>query len=364
MTCLSFSFFHHVSRSPSISDSFLATNAGIIPVNYSKPSKSRMDSEERAESPVSHISFIHEDEDYHPLAVPVRVHRAEQVQSMPPWLRDAVAERKRQLNESRELDEASKLAQDHFGVQQSRFDCQNEVVAEWLEGLPEKLVENWETMLREAGERSSLVKHSSTIYTDNADQVDGLNKREGKSQWATGPGSKVYNDPEDEVLEKVLLGRKRLMQAEISVKRLKMGLKHVTNGLCQEFGDEAAASRTRDLLAAVDTTFEEVVQSRLSTVTSSRHFTSGKASYRERLERLRISDPDFMGRIYLPREIVELKTMVADILRLDEQSGDSEGKQWFLRQLPRLLELREDMAEAEKEVLYCDDKDGKTISTL
>jgi hypothetical protein len=322
-----------------------------------------MDNDERSESPISHISFIQEHEDYHPQTAPVPVYKAEQVQSMPPWLRDAVAERKRQLNESRELDETSKLSQDHFGIQQSRFDCQNEIVSEWLEGLPEKLVENWETMLREAGERASLVKHSSIIYTDHVDQVDDQNKKEGAVESDGGHGSRVYEDPEDEFVEKVLLGRKRLMQAEISVKRLKMGLKHVTNGLCREFGDEAAASRTRDLLAAVDTTFEEVVRSRLSNVTSSRHFTNGKSNQRERLERLRISDPDFMSRIYLPKEIVELKMMVADILHMDEQSGEIEGKQWFLRQLPRLLELREDMAEAEREVLCCHDRDGKTIST-
>jgi hypothetical protein len=319
-----------------------------------------MEIEERAESPVSHISFIQEDDEYHPQAVQMRMYKAEQVQSMPPWLRDAVAERKRQLNESRELDEPGKLTEEHFGIGHPRFNCQNDFVSEWLDGLPEKLVEGWESMLREAGERASFVKHSSIIYTETADDdVDGSNNKQRKTEADAERGSRVYEDQEDEYLEKVLLSRKRLMQAEVSVKLLKMGLKHVTNGLCQEFGDEAAASRTRDLLAAVDTTFEEVVRSRLSTVTASKHFIHRKADYSERLERLRISDPDFMSRIYQPKEIAELKIMVADILRMDEQSGDTEGKQWFLRQLPRLLELREDMAEAEKEVECSPDEDGK-----
>jgi hypothetical protein len=322
-----------------------------------------MESEERPESPISHISFIQEDDEYHPQAVQMRMYRAEQVQSMPPWLRDAVAERKRQINESRQLDEQSKLTEDHFGIRHSQFDSQNEFVSEWLEGLPEELVEGWETVLREAGERASYVKHASIVYTDTGN-VEGANLQHQRYKMDAERGSRVYEDPEDEFLEKMLLGRKRLMQAEVSVKRLKMGLKHVTNGLCQEFGDEAAAGRTRDLLAAVDTTFEEVVQSRLSIVTASKQFTNGEASYRERLERLRISDPDFMGRIYQPKEITELKMMVADILRMDEQSGDTEGKQWFLRQLPRLLELREDMAEAEKEIDCGPDKDGKSITPV
>jgi hypothetical protein len=324
-----------------------------------------METEERPDSPVSHVSLIQEEDEYPPHAVPVRIYRAEQVQTMPPWLRDAVAERKRQLTESRELDESSKLAEEHFGIRNSRFDCQNEFVSEWLEGLPEKLAEGWETMLREVGERASFVKHASIVYEndldEHADDPSGK-EREDASDLQLRP--MAYEDPEYEFLEKVLLGRKRLMQAEISVKRLKMGLKHVTNGLCQEFGDEAAAGRTRDLLAAVDTTFEEVVRTRLSRVTASKELANGKVNYREKLERLRISDPDFMGRIYAQSEIAELKMMVADILRMDEQSGDTEGKQWFLRQLPRLLELREDMDEAEKDIDCCHDEDGNMSTVL
>ena len=332
-----------------------------------------METKHRAISPVSHVSLIQEDEEFHPRAVPMRIYRPDPAHQMPPWLREAVAERKRQLNESRQLDEPSKLTEDHFGIRQSRFDYQNELVSEWLEGLPEKLVEGWETMLGRAlskrslrgrgfdGDHGSLIKHTSIIFEGNQqEQTDHPTFREQKSEVE----QRVYDDPEDEYLEKVLLGRKRLMQAEISVKRLKMGLKHVASGLCQDFGEEAASGRTRDLLAAVDTSFEEVVRSRLSTVTASRHCSSEKESFRGRLERLRAADSRFMGRIYSVDEVAELKTRVAEILRMDEQSGDTEGKEWFLRMLPSLLELREDMAQAEKEVDNSHTKDGTLTFVL
>ncbi|KAF2423510.1 hypothetical protein EJ08DRAFT_448877 [Tothia fuscella] len=303
-----------------------------------------MEIEVRSSPPASHVSLIQEDEDCHPQAIPMRIYRPG-AQEMTPWLREEVATRRRQLKESRELDEAAKLCEEQFEMQQGRNDDQNDFVSEWLEGLPEKLVEGWETMLREAGERASSVMKHTSIIQDEVLEVDlGIGETGDEDDEKA-----LFDDPEDEFLQKILLGRKRLMQAEISVKRLKMGLKHVTNGLCREFGDEAAAGRTRDLLAAVDTTFEEVVRTRLSSVTSSKQYTNGKENYRERLDRLRGRNRNFMRTIYSTKEISELKMMVADILSMDEQSGDTEGKQWFLRHLPRLLELREDMAEAENE---------------
>jgi hypothetical protein len=302
-----------------------------------------MGTDVRTVSPVSYVSLIQEDEEYLPQAIPMRLYRPG-VADMPPWLREEVAARKRLLNESRELDEPTKSMQDHFGTGLGRPEGQNDFVSEWLEGLPEKLVEGWEIMLREAGERaSSAAKHTSFVFDEDQGEESEMRRTLTKSS------EKTYDNPEDEFLQKVLVGRKRLMQADISVKRLKMGLKLVTNGVCQEFGDEAAASRTRDLLAAVDTTFEEVVRSRLSSVTASKHLASGKESYRERVGKLRDKDATFMSKVYSIKEIAELKIMVADILNMDEQSGDTEGKQWFLRQLPRLLELREDMAQAENE---------------
>jgi hypothetical protein len=291
-----------------------------------------METEFRTISPVSHVSLLQEDEDYHPQAVPMRIYRPG-VQEMPPWLREEVAARKRQLNESRELDEERKLKRDRSRI----YDDQNDFVSEWLEGLPEKLVEGWEVMLREAGERgSSVVKHTSIIFDE--EQGEEFEIGQGVSQSCE---HEVYDDREDEFLQKVLLGRKRLMQAEISVKRLKMGLKHSPHGICNEFADEVAAGRTRDLLAAVDTAFEDLVRSRLQGVAE---------AYRERIENVREKDSNFMSKVYSMKEIDELKMMVADILDMDRQNGDTEGKQWFLRQLPRLLELREDMAQAEIEI--------------
>jgi hypothetical protein len=134
-----------------------------------------------------------------------------------------------------------------------------------------------------------------------------------------------------------------------------MGLKHITSGLCGEFSNVTNIERTQELLAEVDSTFEDVIRKRLSNATAIRQRADNtdeqKQKYRRRLRAMRDKDPGFILRVYTEREIQELKTMVADILGMDEGSGDSEGTEWFWNMLPGLLELRGDMAEAEKELI-------------
>src|ERR1700761_7128842 len=99
-----------------------------------------MESPQRSISPVSHVSLIQENE-IQPQAIAIRMRRSDHPHQMPPWLREAVAERKRQLIASRELDGPSKLTEEHFGISQPKFDSQNTIVSDWLDGLPERLIE-------------------------------------------------------------------------------------------------------------------------------------------------------------------------------------------------------------------------------
>jgi hypothetical protein len=313
---------------------------------------------------------------------------------MPPWLREAVAQRKRQLAESRalaspktEIEDGeyayathaappSRLTQQHFGIPVEHRLSQHSFVSRWLCSLPEKLTEGWETVLREEIEGSfvdEMTTHRTTKVTGPQKEYHASNnehddRREtfcediDSAEFDYCPGvSPIYGDYEtneddeddDEFLVKVLLGRKRLMQAEISVKRLKMGLKRITSGFCRHFSDDQDAERTRELLNEVDNTFEEVVRKRLSNATAIRQRADNndeqKQRYRKRLQAMRDRDPGFILRVYTENEIQELQTMVSDILAMDESSGNNEGTDWFWHMLPRLLELRGDMAEAERE---------------
>lgn len=310
--------------------------------------------------------------------------------TMPPWLREAVAQRKRQLAESRALDSpehdprnvdgffnhtsASRLTHEHFGFPLSDHSPQYRSVSKWLSGLPDKLTESWETVLREevqevvASTRAKRRTRGSGDMTSQGGTVTEGGKRHtffedvDSEDFDFCPGVAPIDDDynfsdddedDDEFLLKVLLGRKRLMQAEISVKRLKMGLKHVTSGLCGEFNNATNDQRTQELLAEVDTTFEDVIRKRLSNATAIRQRADNndeqKQKYRRKLRGMRDKDSGFILQIYTEREIQELKTMVADIIGMDEASGDDEGTDWFWNMLPRLLELRGDMAEAERE---------------
>lgn len=300
----------------------------------------------------------------------VDMQRQESTQQWPPWLRVEVADRRRQLDASREMDELPPdLTMDHFGIAEDHFEVQHTLVANWLNALPERLIDGWETVLRDEVEETFVKRYSKgslrrspRIRSEGDDDDDeseyNVNGTHGEDYSIIDDAEMeggCYQDDgdedqemEDDFLRKVLLGRKRLMQAEISVKRLKMGLKYVANGMCEEFGDAVDAQRTRNLLAAVNSTFEEVVRKRLSTATVKG--LDPREDYRARLQDLHERDPSLMSRIYSEREIRELKNMVEDILSMDGRRLDGEGKQWFLKNLPRLLELREDMALAEKEM--------------
>ncbi|KIW04930.1 uncharacterized protein PV09_04098 [Verruconis gallopava] len=308
---------------------------------------------------------------------------------MPPWLREAVAERKRQLAIARSLHapEDPKIrnnenddkfqvgllkdsSEQHFGVFCNERYHQHQYVSEWLNGLPERLIEGWETVLREEVQETFGEKSRKQLRMDDQGyDIIVSQKREtffedieseefdfcpGTVPIPDGYSSTDGDEGDDDFLIKVLLGRKRLMQAEISVKRLKMGLKHVTSGFCSEFTGATDVNRTRELLAQVDRTFEEVVRKRLSNATAIQQQADStdeqKQRYRRRLRAMRDKDPGFVLRVYSEHEITELKTMVADILAMDERNGDSEGTDWFWNMLPRLLELRGDMAEAEREL--------------
>ena len=309
---------------------------------------------------------------------------------MSPWLRSAVAERKRQLAESRALASPdldvldtnvmfrnappSRLTEKHFGFPLSESNSQHRSISQWLNNLPEKLTENWEAVLR-AEVRESFSDTTAKRRTRDSrtmgiqDESSGDNARRetffedvDSEDFDFCPGiipvyddtySSEDDDKDDEFLAKVLLGRKRLMQAEISVKRLKMGLKHITSGLCGEFSHVTNTERTQELLAEVDNTFEDVIRKRLSNATAIRQTADNsdeqKQKYRRRLRSMRNKGPGFILQIYTEREILELKTMVTDILAMDEGTGDNEGTDWFWNMLPRLLELRGDMMEAERE---------------
>ncbi|QDS77785.1 hypothetical protein FKW77_005406 [Venturia effusa] len=289
----------------------------------------------------------------------------------PPWLRVEVADRRRLLDASREMDESPQdLTKEHFGIAEDHFEVQRTLVTNWLNALPERLVDGWETILRDEVEETFVKRYSKgSLRRSPRIRSEGDDDDEDESEYNVngihGEDYSIIDDAEmdgdhcqdegdgdqeleDDFLRKVLLGRKRLMQAEISVKRLKMGLKYVANGMCEEFGDAEENQRTRNLLAAVNSTFEEVVRKRLSTATVKG--VDPREDYRARLQNLRERDPSLMSHIYSMREIRELKNMVEDILSMDGRRVDGEGKQWFLKNLPRLLELREDMAMAEKEM--------------
>lgn len=351
-------------------------------------------------SPISEVSSFREDD-----LQAVRMQRVDTptainvsspvISPMTPWVREAVAEKKRQLAASRalaspelEIDEEgfpvaperSRLIEDHFGIpEDGKIDSQRHYVSVWLDGLPERLVEGMETVLRDeveetfgSGRRRSKMK-SRAIEEESIHDEDDRDDEQRQTFFEDldsqafdyCPGIDLEEaleedystddiEDEDDFLVKVLLGRKRLMQAEISMKRLKMGLKHITSGLCTEFSTITDTGRTRDLLAQVDATYEEVVRKRLSNATAIRqkadHNDEQKQRYRRRLKIMREKDPGFILRVYSEREISELKTMVADILGMDEKNGDSEGTDWFWNMLPRLLELRGDMTEAEREM--------------
>lgn len=339
-----------------------------------------MNTEYLSDSDDSHISFRPNQQNFPfrpdenipippPMSSPptaVEMQRQDNTHQWPPWLRADVANRRRQLDASRELDKPHSLTKDHFGIVDDHFEVQHSLVSNWLDALPERLIDGWETVLREEVEETFVRRYSKEssrkqprIRSEDDDDeseynvngchgedysiIDDAEMEEGCYQDAD-----THREIEDDFLRKVLLGRKRLMQAEISVKRLKMGLKYVANGMCEEFGDAADAQRTRNLLAAVNSTFEEVVRKRLSTATVKG--VDPREDYRARLQDLHERDPSLMSRIYSEREIRELKNMVEDILSMDGRRVEGEGKQWFMRNLPRLLELREDMALAEKEL--------------
>ncbi|KAE9979437.1 hypothetical protein EG328_000849 [Venturia inaequalis] len=331
-----------------------------------------------SDSDDSHISFrpdqkriaFHQDAQTPSLPGAVEMQRQEYTQQWPPWLRVEVADRRRQLDASREMDHPPPdLTMDHFGIAEDHFEVQHTLVANWLNALPERLIDGWETVLRDEVEETFVKRYSkgslrrsprirSEGDDDDAESEYDVNGTHGEDYSIVDDAEMeagCYQDNvdedqemEDDFLRKVLLGRKRLMQAEISVKRLKMGLKYVANGMCEEFGDAVDAQRTRNLLAAVNSTFEEVVRKRLSTATVKG--LDPREDYRARLQDLHERDPSLMSRIYSEREIRELKNMVEDILSMDGRRLDGEGKQWFMKNLPRLLELREDMALAEKEM--------------
>jgi hypothetical protein len=310
--------------------------------------------------------------------------------TLPPWLREAVAQRKRQLAESRafaspetefedgdhpvQIAAPSKPTHQPFGISTEHRSSQHSFVSRWLRSLPEKLTEGWETVLREeivdTFTDEMMMKPTAEIRErqPEVDTGDPENRREtffkdiDSEEFDFCPGvaqingdyySEEDDENEDEFLVKVLLGRKRLMQAEISVKRLKMGLKHITSGFGGSFGDAADAERTRELLAEVDNTFEEVVRKRLSNAMAIRERADNndeqKQRYQKKVQDMRDRDPGFILRVYTEAEIQELQTMVSDILAMDESSRDDEGTDWFWHMLPRLLELRGDMAEAERE---------------
>ena len=351
----------------------------------------------RTVSPVSETSSLQDEGelqavDMQRIDTPTAIHLSSPVSSpsMPPWLREAVAQRKRQLAESRALDSPeadaraidvtfrhappSTLTEQHFGFPLSESSSKHRSVSRWLSNLPEKLTESWDTVLRKEVRESfsdttakRWARDSRTMESQDGTSTDN-DRREtffediDSEEFDFCPGiAPVYDDyssseddEDDEILGKILLSRKRLMQAEISVKRLKMGLKHVTSGLCGEFSNATNTERTQELLAEVDSTFEDVIRKRLSNATAIRQRADTsdeqKQKYRRKLRSMRDREPGFILRIYSEREITELKTMVADILAMDESTGDSEGTDWFWNMLPRLLELRGDMAEAEREL--------------
>jgi hypothetical protein len=376
----------YIHASVSRIDSLLEDQPRVSPFLVSQNRKRRifgpllsalteMEFDYHSESQESHISFL-ADEKIPPSPPPaaVEMQRQEHTQQWPPWLREEIADRRRQLDASRETQGRHNLTKDHFGIVDDHFDVQHTLVSNWLDALPERLIDGWETVLREEVEETFIKRHSkvsSCRYSKassrrpshirlEANEVEtgfynGCHDEEFSVIDDNRTEEEYYHDDmkaeqeiEDDFLRKVLRGRKRLMQAEISVKRLKMGLKYVANGMCDEFGDAADAQRTRNLLAAVNSTFEEVVRKRLSTATVKG--VDPKEDYRTRLQDLHEREPTLMSKIYTEKEIRELKNMVEDILSMDGRRVDGEGKKWFLRNLPRLLELREDMALAEKEI--------------
>jgi hypothetical protein len=344
-------------------------------------------------SPISELSSLRE-ENMHAVRMqrvdtPTAINLSSPVSSpMPSWLREAVAERKRQLAASRALASPdpdmgdkddlllappSKLTKQHFGIPVDDRDNHHHFVSEWLNGLPERLIDGWQTVLREEvqetfgnGKARRQTRNSQNMDSQLNEQDTVDNERRetffedveseefdycpGAAPIADGYSTADDDEEDDEFLVKVLLGRKRLMQAESSMKRLKMGLKHVTSGICAEFSNITDTERTQELLAEVDNTFKDVVRKRLSNATAIRQRADNNdGQNRRRLRAMRDKDPGFILRVYNEREIKELKTMVADILGMDERSGDTEGTDWFWNMLPRLLELRGDMAEAERE---------------
>ena len=96
-------------------------------------------------------------------------------------------------------------------------------------------------------------------------------------------------------------------------------------GMRQSLALTVGEQLERELLAEVDSTFEEVVRKRLSNATAIRQRADNndeqKQRYRRRLRAMRDKDPGFVLRVYTEHEIKELKTkLLSHILPVSTSS--------------------------------------------